>query len=228
MSPKSTHPLKAAPNGEWRRKVHLTAWRAAAVLALLFPIAVPEVLGAPDAPITFSVKKSKLLMSASNPLAAGKGPDEVISVTLQGVLYDPPLTIGPAAKEAIERARIEGALASDHGANLAADVDWMASGFVAGERAELRAFFASNPSLMARNQAAAKTIERLLLEAVVRHGGYRLALVIQERAGGAYRRVYTFVSSPEGWLRTNALSAEPVFDVVFSAAIGGTVRRKDK
>ena len=52
--------------------------------------------------------------------------------------------------------------------------------------------------------------------------------LIQERAGRAYRRVYTFVSKPEGWLRTNALSAEPVFDVVFSAAIGGTVRRKDK
>ncbi len=104
----------------------------------------------------------------------------------------------------------------------------MVSGFVAKERTELRAFFASNPSLMARNQAAAKGIERFLLEGVARHGGYRLALIIQERAGRAYRRVYTFVSKPEGWLRTNALSAEPVFDVVFSATIGGTVRRKDK
>ena len=217
----------ATPNGEWRRKVRVAALRAA-ILALPFLMAVPEATAAPDAPITFSVRKAKLAMSASNPLAAGKGPDEVIGVTLQGVLYDPPLLIRPAAKEAMERARIEGALASDHGANLAADVDWMASGFVAEERTELRAFFASNPSLMARNQAAAKGIERFLLEGVVRHGDYRLALIIQERAGRVSRPVYTFVSSPEGWLRTNALSAEPVFDVVFSAAIGGTVRRKDK
>lgn len=227
MSPKSTHPPRAVPNGEWRRKVRLAAW-AAAALAVLFLIAVPEATGAPDVPITFSVKKSKLAMSASNPLAAGKGPDEVISVTLPGVLYDPPLAIRPAAKDAIERARIEGALASDHGANLAADVDWMASGFVAGERGQLRAFFEGKPSLMARNQAAAKGIERFLLEGWVKHGGYRLVLVIQERAGRVSRLVYTFVSSPEGWLRTNALSAEPVFDVVFSAAIGGTVARKDK
>ena len=227
MSPKSTHPPRAVPNGEWRRKVRLAAWRAA-VLALLFPIAVPEVLAAPDAPITFSVKKSNLLMSASNPLAAGKGPDAIISVTLQGVLHDPPLAIGPAAKGAMERASIEGALASDHGANLAADLDWMASGFVAKERTELRAFFEGNPSRMARNQAAVKSIERFLLEGVVRHGKYRLALIIRERAGRKRRLVYTFVSSPEGWLRTNALSAEPVFDVVFSAAIGGTVTRGGK
>ena len=227
MSLKSTHPLRTAPNEQWRRKVRLAASRAA-ILALLFLMAVPEVLAQPETPITFSVKKSKLLMSASNPLAAGKDPDAVISVTLPGVLYDPPLLIGPAAKEAIERARIEGALASDHGANLAADVDWMASGFVAKERTELRAFFAGNPGRMARNQAAVKRIERLLLEAVVRHGKYRLALVIQERAGRVSRLVYTFVSSPEGWLRTNALSAEPVFDVVFSAAIGGTVGRGGK
>jgi hypothetical protein len=207
---------------EWRRKARIAAWRAA-ILALLLVMAAPEVSAQADAPIVFSVKKSKLAMSASNPLAAGKGPDEVIGVTLPGVLYDPPLSIGPAAKKAIKRRRIEGALASDRGANLAGDVDWMASGFVAGERAGLRAFFASNPSLMARNQAAAKGIDRFLLEGVVRHGDYRLALIIQERAGRARRLVYTFVSSPEGWLRTNALSAEPVFDVVFSAAIGGTV-----
>ena len=217
----------AAANGYGHRRVRLTALRAA-VLALIFLIAVPEVLSAPDAPITFSVKKSKLAMSASNPLAAGKGPDEVIGVTLPGVLYDPPLAIGPAARDAIERARIEGALASDHGANLAADLDWMASGFVAKERTELRAFFEGNPSRMARNQAAVKSIKRFLLEGVVRHGDYRLALIIRERAGSMLRLVYTFVSKPEGWLRTNALSAEPVFDVVFSAAIGGTVRRKDK
>ena len=222
MSPKSTQHYVAAPNGEWRRKVRLAASRAA-ILALLFLIGVLEVSAQPETPITFSVQKSKLAMSASNPLAAGKGPDAVISVTLPGVLYDPPLSIGPAAKEAIERRRIEGALASDRGANLAGDVDWMASGFVAGERAELRAFFAGNPSRMARNQAAAKGIERFLLEGVARHGKYRLALTIEERAGRVSRLVYTFVSSPEGWLRTNALSAEPVFDVVFSAALGGTV-----
>ncbi len=227
MSAKIIGRGRAAASGEWRRKVRLAVLRAA-ILALPFLIAVPEATAAPDAPITFSVRKSKLAMSASNPLAAGKGPDEVIDVTLPGVLYDPPLAIGPAARDAIDRTLIEGALASDRGANLAADLDWMASGFVAGERTELRAFFASNPSLMARNQAAAKGIERFLLEGVVRHGGYRLALIIQERAGRVSRPVYTFVSSPEGWLRTNVLSAEPVFDVVFSAAIGGTVRRGGK
>ncbi len=226
MSPKSTPTLRGVTNGEWRRKAGPAGWAAA--LALLCLIAGPEVSAQPETPITFSVKKSKLWMSASNPLGAGKGPDEVISVTLPGVLYDPPLTIGSAAKEAIARARIEDALAADHGANLAGDVDWMASGFVAEERAELRAFFEGKPSLMARNQAATKGIERFLLEGVVRHGKYRLALTIQERAGRVSRLVYTFVSKPEGWLRTNALSAEPVFDIVFSAAIGGTVRRKDE
>jgi hypothetical protein len=202
--------------------VRFAALRAA-ILALLCLIAGPEVSAQPETPITFSVKKSKLAMSASNPLAAGKGMDEVISVTLPGVLYDPPLTIGPAAKEAINRARIEDALASDHSANLAGDVDWMASGFVAEEGAKLRAFFEGKPSLMARNQAATKSIERFRLEAVVRHGKYRLALTIEERAGRVSRLVFTFVSSPEGWLRTNALSAESVFDVVFSAAMGGTI-----
>ncbi len=217
----------AAANEQWRRKVRLAALHAV-VLALLVLIAVPPATAAPDAPITFSVKKSKLAMSASNPLAIGKGPDEVISVTLQGVLYDPPLTVRPAAKDGIDRTGIEGALAADHGANLAADLDWMAAGFAAEERAGLRAFFASDPSLMAQNQAAVKGIERFLLEGVVRHGGYRLALVIEEHGGRAYRRIYAFVSDPEGWLRTNALSSEPVFDVVFSAAIGGTIRRKDE
>ncbi len=226
MSPKSTPTLRAVPNGEWRRKAGPAGWAAA--LALLCLIVGPEVSAQPETPITFSVKKANLAMSASNPLAAGKGPDEVIGVTLQGVLYDPPLAIGPAAKGAMDRTSIEDALAADHGANLAADLDWMASGFVAGERAGLRAFFEGNPNRMARNQAAGKSIERFLLEGVVRHGDYRLALVIRERVGRVSRLVYTFVSKPEGWLRTNALSAEPVFDVVFSAAIGGTVRRKDK
>ena len=217
---------RAARNKQWHRKVRL-AGRALA-LALLFLIAVPPASAQPETPITFSVEKSKLAMSASNPLAAGKGPDEVISVTLAGVLFDPPLTIPPAAKGAIDRTGIAAALASDHGANLAGDLDWMASGFVAEERGQLRAFFEGDRRLMARNQAAAKGIGRFLLEGSVRHGKYRLALVVHDRGGRILRRVYTFVSRGAGWLRTNALSAEPVFDVVFSAAIGGTVRRGGK
>ncbi len=187
--------------------------------------------------VTFSVTAARLAMAASNPLATGKQPKAVVSVTLAGLLYDPPREIRPAAKGAIDRTGISGALASDYGANLAADLDWMAAGFVAGERGELKTYFNSDPQLLEFNQDATDRIEQLFLTGEVSHGKYRLALVVRDHGGRTFRRIYAFSPETSGapltpgtkvWLRTNALGADPVFDVVFSAFLWGKITAAGK
>ncbi len=154
--------------------------------------------------------------------------EAVVSVTLTGSLYDPPREIRPAAKGAIDRTHISGALASDFGANLAADLDWMAAGFMPKERDELKTYFTSDPRLLERNQAATQRIEQFFLKGSVRHRGHRLALVVRDHGGRTCRRVYAFSPGAKGWLRTNALSADPVFDVVFSAYLWGKITAAGK
>lgn len=202
----------------------------------------------PDDKVTFSIAVAKLAMAASNPLAAGKQPKAVVSVTLAGRLYDPPRDIRPAVKGKIDRTGISGALASDYGANLAGDLDWMAAGFVEAERGDLKRYFNSDPQLLEYNQDATDRIEQLFLMGEVSHGKYRLALVIRDHGGRTFRRIYGFLPVTPGgtvtkdgatsvipvtpvtkvWLRSNALRADSVFDVVFSAFLWGKITAAGK
>ena len=131
MFPNSIQGGWAVPDGFWRALHRVFRQPGTAVLALLWLGAFGHgAVAQSEGDVTFSVEAAKLAMAASNPLAAGKGPKAVVSVTLTGSLYDPPREIRPAAKDAIDRTHISGALASDFGANLAADLDWMAAGFM--------------------------------------------------------------------------------------------------
>lgn len=216
-------------DGFWRSKPR---WFCVASTAVLVPLWLgafgPGAMAQSEGDVTFSVEAAKLAMAASNPLAAGKGPKAVVSVTLTGSLYDPPREIRPAAKDAIDRTHISGALASDYGANLAADLDWMAAGFIPEEREELKTYFTSDCGLLEQTQAATRRIEQLFLKGSVRHRGYRLALVVRDHGRRTFRRVYAFSPGTKGWLRTNALTADAVFDVVFSAYLWGKITAAGK
>ena len=54
-------------------------------------------------------------------------------------------------------------------------------------------------------------------------GDHTLLLISHWYDGVPWPTVYAFVATPEGYLRTNALSDDLAFDVVFSALRGGEV-----
>ena len=80
-----------------------------------------------------------------------------------------------------------------------------------------------DPDMLAQNTATSADLERMIMTGLVMLGEHTLVLVSQWYDGVPWRVVYTFVQTPQGYLRTNARSDDPAFDVVFTALRDGEV-----
>ncbi len=204
-----------------KRRRHAAAARRAAPVtrgglfaALLVLIAAPA---AADT-VTFSVAAGALGLQ-TGAFARGKEPDEIVRLSLPGALYDPPLPVQPVAGP---RATPEAALAADYAANLAGDANAIVAGFAPQDRDDIRALV-EDPDMLARNTATSRDLERMAITGQVLLGDHALLLISHWYDGVPWPAVYAFVETPEGYLRANALSNDPAFDVVFTALRGGEV-----
>ena len=158
--------------------------------------------------ITFSVEASKTLLEPNR--SAGR---PTLAVTLPGELFDAPQAIERVAKEQADDRTPLGALQSDWSAQMSDDEAWVLGNFAAADRPQVRKWLAD------------AEMRRANLRIVRQRGGPRVLgwarcngalLVILEYADGS-RLPATLIREQGRWKRTNALSAERTFDIVFAA-----------
>ena len=126
-------------------------------------------------------------------LAEGRSRDEEVELRLPGELFDPPLKATIVAWEESDRSSPVAASASAFSAFKADDADWILSNFAQRDQADVQAMLA-NEEIRARNGDAS-------------------------RPG----LVEVFVLEDGEWKRTNALSADERFDLVWAAFSAGSI-----
>lgn len=136
-----------------------------------------------------------------------------LSATLPGEVFDAPIALRPVTRTQADGRTPQGALEADRSAQLADDADWIAENFAASDRAEVNKWLADADM----RRANRGVLERQGQPKVLGWARVRNFLVaILETAGGS-RLPATLVREDGRWKRTNALSADPTFDIIFAA-----------
>ncbi len=172
------------------------------------------------AEVEFGVVASHLGLKDKK-LAEGHTEQDIVSVVLPAEIYDPPSVHDPAPREAASRATPVEAAIGDFSAWKANDADWIVSNFVSGEQEEVRDFL-DDEEMRAANRVIQERHEKLYIWADVRHGGFALVLVSYDDSR-QFGVAAAFIETGEGWQRTNSLSEDPVFDLVWAAFRQGTM-----
>ena len=166
--------------------------------------------------ILFRVKVSDMGIQ-TGPLAQGKSPDDYVEVSLPGEMYNPPKKIGVIGRSQAKWDTPLDAAQSDFSAFKTDEDEWILVNFLLEDREQIREFL-ENPAVRERNKAAFADKDSREVHGKVEYQGYTI-LFIRE-SGGTNTMPMTFKNSPEGWKRTNALSADETLDVVFAVLIG--------
>ena len=146
----------------------------------------------------------------------GKKPGELIVLTLPGREFKPPIQIAPLDRAAVDRSTPEGTLRSMRSANMAGDIDWIASNFAPQDQARLRKEFEVPGGLQKSRDYYATLIDVQALE-TVRIRQYTIMVVREASANRAVINPVTMIKTPDGWKATNDLAADPTLDVVWMA-----------
>lgn len=167
--------------------------------------------------IVFRVQVSKAGLQSSS-LLQGKQPNEWVEIRLSGELFNPPLEILPIERSAASWETPLEAAKSDFSAFKADDRDWILENF-AGEDRESVESFLNDAAMRERNWKTFEGKEFREIKGFCEHNGY--VIVMARENGDPLFSPLTFKKSAEGWKRTNELSADEVFDIVFSALMNG-------
>ena len=171
---------------------------------------------AKEGEILFRVKVSDMGIQTGS-LAQGKSPNDYVEVKLPGELYKPPKQVG-----AIERSQAKwdtplDAAQSDFSAFKTDDDEWILENFLPEDREQIREFL-GNSAMRERNNAAFADKDSREVHGKVEYQGYTILFIRESEDSNTMP--LTFKNSPEGWKRTNALSADETLDVVFAVLMG--------
>ena len=167
--------------------------------------------------LLFRVKVSDVGLQNSS-LVQGKGPADFVEVTLSGELYDPPRRFQSVKREQAKWDTPLDAAASDFSAFKADEDAWILENFVSQERDQVREFL-SNARMREQNRKSFEGAEYREVTGQAQHQGY--VLVFARESGETRSSPLTFQQTAGGWKRTNALSGDEVFDIVFTALLRG-------
>lgn len=159
--------------------------------------------------VVFQAKVANLGLTQSS-FAQGKKPDETVQVVLPGQLYNPPKSITTVNKNQATRESPEEALVTDISAMRSADVDWILSNWHPSERQELKKFL-TQEEIWKRNTDWLMENPKLQISGSVNYKGMTLILLENDHL------VFTFKQENGQWFRTNSLSGDEGFDLVFAA-----------
>jgi hypothetical protein len=151
-------------------------------------------------------------------------PHERVGISLPGTLYAPPIAVTAVANKDVDRTTLLGAVASDFSAWRSDDAEWIVSNFVPEDRKGLRAFLA-NEDLRKANRAVFSQDRSVEVWGIVNYKEYGLVLFTYDN-NRRFGAVATFRKMSGEWKRTNVLSGDRVFDVVWSAFRSGDVTKK--
>ena len=193
--------------------------RLACVVAMLFPP-----LYAQDAArLTFGALVSELGRQTGS-FAKNKRPEDSVSVTLPGRLFDPPHAVALIERSQADWSTPERVIASIRSANTAGDPEWIVQNFVPAERAGIQKMLADS-AIAKRNQDYYKSVRKVDITGSAQLRDLTIVFVREESGPGAALVVpVTLVKTSSGWKQTNRLSSDETFDVVWMALRSGTVK----
>lgn len=184
------------------------------------PAGTPAEAAALDGQLVFRAGVGDLLIRTESS-AQGQSAEDTAEVRLPGRLLEPPREIALVSKEAADRKTPLAAAASDYSAFRADDDDWILENFSDDNREEVLGLLADQ-NVREANRRVFAALGSMQVWGEAEWQGYRLVLTRYngESTAGV---VVTFVKTPEGWKRTNALRSDETFDVVLAAFRSGTV-----
>jgi hypothetical protein len=167
--------------------------------------------------ILFRVKVSDVGLQNSS-LIKGKQPADWVEIRLPGHLYNPPKRFSPASKQAANwNTPVEAAVA-DFSAFKADDKDWILEDFLPAEKANIVGLL-NDKSAREKNKALFEHRTERFITGEVNYKEYSIVFV--RDSGQAHPVPLVFKKTPSGYKRTNALSGDETFDIVFSALYSG-------
>jgi len=171
--------------------------------------------------ILFRVKVSDRMME-TNALAEGKKLSDFSEITLPGRLYAPPIKATAVKRSSANWDTPVAAATADFSAQKADDADWIAESFVPGDRAEVQSLL-GNKGIRARNLELFQKMNARYISGEANYKDYVL-LFVRDGDPKAFPKVMALEKTPKGYRRTNALSRDDTFDIVWSALQNGEVK----
>lgn len=173
-----------------------------------------------DTELVFRTKVSDLLIQPSA-FTEGKTPDDLVEVALPGRFYDPPLQGEIIQRSSVDRSTPEKSSVSDFSAFKADDAQWILENFADEDHLQIKGLL-DNHDARRRNKAVFDRYETQKIFGRCEYKNYVLLLTGHDDAQEA-KAIETYVKVHESWKRTNALSADETFDVIFSAVFSGEI-----
>jgi len=155
-------------------------------------------------------------------ISKGKTLTDYSEVTLPGSLIKPPLKLAPVAKANAKFDTPVNAAAADFTAEKSDDADWIVSMFAPGDRANVKSMLADR-AMRERNRGIFAHKDARYVRGQANYKNYVLLFIVDGNLDNA-ANVLAFVKTPDGFRRTNALSADDTFDIVWSALRLGEVK----
>ena len=155
-------------------------------------------------------------------ISKGKTLTDYSEVTLPGSLIKPPLKLAPVAKANAKFDTPVNAAAADFSAEKSDDADWIVSMFAPGDRAGVKSMLADR-AMRERNRGIFAHKDARYVRGQANYKNYVLLFIVDGTLDNA-PNVLAFVKTPDGFRRTNALSADDTFDIVWSALRLGEVK----
>jgi len=155
-------------------------------------------------------------------ISKGKTLSDYSEVTLPGALIKPPLKLPPVAKANAKFDTPVNAAAADFSAEKSDDADWIVSMFAPADRAGVKSMLADR-AMRERNRGIFAHKDARYVSGQANYKNYVLLFIVDGNLDNA-PNVLAFVKTPDGFRRTNALSADDTFDIVWSALRLGEVK----
>ena len=155
-------------------------------------------------------------------ISKGKTLADYSEVTLPGALIKPPQKLAPVAKANAKFDTPVAAAAADFSAEKSDDADWIVSMFAPGDRVDVKSMLADQ-AMRTRNRGIFAHKDARYVRGQANYKNYVLLFIVDGNLDNA-PNVLAFVKTPDGFRRTNALSADDTFDIVWSALRLGEVK----
>lgn len=170
--------------------------------------------------LTFRARKSALWFKNK---IANKTKGNVVEVSLEGELYNPPKKISEVSKNKIDRSTPEGVLASFFSASEKADLDWITSNYIDEEKDKVKTFFEDKKNLQ-DSKSASKSIKSKFITGKAKYKDYSIVFIEQNYKNGKdVTEAIACKETSDGWKITNEIANDEVFDIVFAAVNSGEV-----
>ncbi|HYL57486.1 MAG TPA: hypothetical protein VEU51_01345 [Candidatus Acidoferrales bacterium] len=155
-------------------------------------------------------------------LEKGKTLTDYSELTLPGALVNPPLKLAPVAKANAKSDTPVALAAADFSAEKSDDADWIVSLFAPGDRADVKAMLADK-NMRTRNRGI---FAHKAARYVRGHADFKqyVLVFISDGKPDNPPQVLAMVKTPDGFRRTNALSNDDTFDIVWASLRLGEVK----